>query len=565
GTWACTTNVNNAGNIHFVNIRTNNNQYNEVMYIAYNNGWKLENTATNATIDLVTYTSELIDETRPYYVKYNTSSSNFTIDDGTANANLKYLLYNTERTIQNTSISNTPSANSYYSSSTYIAATITSLYNHVDHRSNATWTMTSAGSGYSQVTARADLQLEYLNISANGYNSIDDNATQTQLNTSYASLIGNNKNVRVGRGTTPSSWTDTSATTFAYAQGGGDAAVGSTSSNNNAFKMVLESGRYSGIMASHIRNNYNSSSGYNYYGSVYLTMGSDYDRVKKNNDLLDVFYRIGSKNCGGVNGRSNYHDIAYLMNIKSGKIGMYYFDNNTDASRAYSGIYVGGLTVNASSSNDDISSRILIVEGGAVANINGGLRITESSGNNGVTTRTYIKGGTIQNIVGGAGVSTTYGDRYISVTGGNIAYSISGGSNGVAATDESQQSGRLGGDSYVHVGGNAHVGTSGSGTLYDVKYGSVLGAGNGNQSYTTSGRVNTSHVYISGDATIEGNVYGGGNFGPVLEDSNIQIDGATIKGNVYGGANKNGVGVVAINESTIYNVSFDDNKTPTNG
>ncbi len=564
GTWACTTNVYNASQIYFFTIRTDVSQYNETMYLTYNNGWMLQNYQYDTSLTFTTVSSELINETLPYYIRYSNSSSNFVLENNTNGASLRYLTFYTDRTSNNATPSNTQS-NGNYSSSTNVAATITSLYNHTDYRNDATWSLTSAGSGYAQIYARADLQLEYLRVSATGYNSINDNATQTAMNTSYSSLVGNSKNVRVGRGMTPTSWTNTSATIFAYVQGGTDGSVGSSSSHNNAFKMVIETGRYSGLMASHIRNNYSGTSNYNYYGTVNLTMGCDYDRVAKDDESLDVFYRMGSKNFPGVNGKSNYHDLAYLMTIKSGTIGMYYFNNNTDASRAYSGIYVGGLTVSASSTSDDISSRVLIVEGGQIANIDGGLRITESSGNNGVATRIYVKGGTIQNIVGGAGVSTTYGDRYISVTGGNIAYSISGGSNGVAATDESQQSGRLGGDSYVHVGGNAHVGTKGSGSLYEVNYGSVLGAGNGNQSYRTSGRVNTSHVYISGDAVIEGNVYGGGNFGPVQVDSNITIDGATIKGNVYGGANKNGVGTVSISESTIYNVVFDDNKTITNG
>ena len=566
GTWALSTNNYNADEIYFITNQTNTNQYNEVMYIAYNNGWKLENTATNATVDLTKYTSELINETKHYYLRYNGSA--FTLENNQTNADLKRLVFNTSRTINRTTTGNTDS-NTNYSSSTNIAATVTSLYNHIDYRNNATWTIKTSDnyttSNYLQVLARNDLQLEYLRIDATGYNVINDNSTQTNYSTSYASLVGNSKNVRVGRGLTPTSWTDTSATTFAYVQGGGNDTVGSSSNHNNAFQLTIESGRYSGLMLSHIYNNYSNTNYYDYHGTSYLTMGCDYDRVAEDDENLDLFYRMGSSNYAGVNGTGTAHDIAYLMRVKSGTIGMYYFNNNTDNSRAYSGIYVGGLTVNASSYNDDTSSRILIIEGGAIANINGGLRLTESGGNDGVATKIYMKGGTLQNIVGGAGVSTTYGDRYISVTGGNVAYSISGGSNGIAASDESQQSGRLGGDSYVHVGGNAHIGTKGSGTLYNVNYGSVLGAGNGNSNYRTSGRVNTSHVYISGDATIEGSVYGGGNFGPVLEDSNIQIDGATIKGSVYGGANQNGVGLVTINESTIYNVSYDDNKTPTNG
>ena len=71
------------------------------------------------------------------------------------------------------------------------------------------------------------------------------------------------------------------------------------------------------------------------------------------------------------------------------------------------------------------------MEGGNVANIVGGLKVTN---NTNVDTRIYVKGGTVKNIVGGAGYSTTYEDRIIQVTGGTILYSISGGSNGVYAT-----------------------------------------------------------------------------------------------------------------------------------
>ena len=564
GSLATTTSQYNSTQLYHVDLNENTVPGNQIdVYLNYNNGnWNVS-TSSGTPISFANYTRQVTVEPTNFYLRYNTTNNSFTFDNLTNGTGLYFATYVEDRQMASTSRDRNISNNSNYSSSYNVAVTITSMYDNTDYRNNAT--LIFEDSDYFRTIAQNDLQLEYLKIDAGGYQSIDDSSTTSDLRTSNASLVGNSYNVRIGRGMTPSSWDNTTSTTFAYVQGGSDSSVGSSGNNNNAYKLVIESGRYSGLMASHINNNYSNTNYYNYYGTVYLTMGCDYDRVKKTDNNLDVFYRIGSKNYYGVNGKSNYHDIAYLMTIKSGSIGMYYFNNNTNAARAYAGIYVGGLTVNATSQNDDISSRVLIVEGGSVANINGGLRITENSGNSNVSTRIYVKGGTVQNIVGGAGVSTTYGDRYISVTGGNVAYSISGGSNGIAATDESQQSGRLGGDSYVHVGGNAHIGTSGSGTLYDVNYGSVLGAGNGNQNYRTSGRVNTSHVYISGEAIIEGNVYGGGNFGPVLEDSNIKIDGGTINGNVYGGANRNGVGVVAINETTIYNVLFDDNKTPVNG
>ena len=562
GNFETTQSRNSALSVYIVNQQESVNQYTDTMYLSFDNDWKLETSNTNSSVSFTTYTSEQITDNIPFYINYD--SNNFSISANSNNSTLRFLNYTVSRNMVNTS-SGGRANNNYYSSGTNIPATVTSLYNHIDYRNNATWNLTSGS--YSQVIAYNDLQLEYLRVDAYGYQSIDDAETTTYYGGSYASFIGNGMNTRIGRGMTPSSWSDSDSSVFAYLQGASnDTTVGSTYNTNNAYRFVVESGRYSGLMALRINNNYSGNSYYNYYGQTYLTMGSDYDRATENNSLLDVYYRMGSSNYHGINGTGDYHDIAYLMTIKSGTIGMNYFDNNTNAARGYAGIYVGGLTVQESTNQtDDISSRVLIVEGGNIANINGGLRLTETRGNNGVTTRIYVKNGNVQNIVGGAGVSTTYGDRFISVTGGNIAYSISGGSNGVAATDESGQSGRLGGDSYVHVGGEAHIGTKGSGTLYEVSYGSVLGAGNGNEDFQTSGRVNTSHVYISGNAIIEGNVYGGGNFGPVLEDSNITIDGATIKGNVYGGANKNGVGTVAINESTIYNVSFDDNKELTNG
>lgn len=530
-----------------------------IMYLNFNNNtWSLSNTGSEITF--VSYERTRVD----YKLSYDTTNNRFVISNSNTGTGLYFATYIEHREMTGT-VRGSMGTNDSYTNTTNIAVTVTSMYDNTDYRNNATLTLTN--NTYFRTTAYNDLQLENLKVDSVGYSSINDTNTTANLRNTYSSFVGNAKNVRIGRGMTPSSWTDDDSVIFAFLQGCTyNSSVGSSTNSNNAFKFVVESGRYSGLMASRIYNSYNGGGNYyNYYGSTYLTIGSDYDRATENNNLLDFYYRIGSSNYNGINGKSDVNDIAYLMNIKSGTIGMYYFDNNFDDSRGYSGIYVGGLSVNANNNNNDISSRIVVVEGGNIANINGGLRITESSGNNGVKTKIYVKNGNIQNIVGGAGVSTTYGDRYISVTGGNIAYSISGGSNGVAASDNNQQSGRLGGDSYVHVGGEAHIGTKGSGTLYDVNYGSVLGAGNGNQNFPNSGRVNTSHVYISGKAVIEGNVFGGGNFGPVYEDSNVQIDGGTINGNVYGGSNRSGVGQATVDESTIYDVSFDDDVALTSG
>ena len=574
GTLSSTDNANNGRQLFNVSVNETtapNGQDN--MFLRFNNNaWSLS--TTSSTVRFVSYVQQTNSNDYHFNLRYDTGTSSFTFERSTTGTGLYFATYEENRTMTGTNRGNMANNNNYNNYS--IGATITSVYDNTDYRSNATWTLTNTS--YFRTLVYADLQLENLKISSTGYQSVSDANTSTDLRTTSSSLIGNAHNVRIGRGMTPDSWTNNDSVIFSFMQGAQNTTstgTNSSSDSNHNFKFVVESGRYSGMMASHLRNNYNSTTyAYNHYGTIYTVIGNDYDRATNNNNLLDFYYRIGSKNYSGVNGiYNNVHGLAYLMTVKSGNIGANYFSTavlveddptDNDDAYAYSGIYVGGLTVSASNTNDDISSRVLIVEGGVIANINGGLRLQQTTGNNGVATRIYIKNGTVANIVGGAGVSTTYGNRYISVTGGNVLYSISAGSNGIAASDNDSQSGRLGGDTYVHVGGEAHIGTGTRATVYGVNKGSVLGAGNGTQSWPQSGRVNTSHVFVSGAATIEGNVYGGGNYGPVAVDSHVTIDGGTINGSVYGGANKKGVGSVNITSGTIYNVSFTDDLTPTN-
>ena len=561
-------------NVSVNDVQVANGQ--QLMYLRFNNNaWSIS--TTSSTVNIVSYQRVDTNVDRNFYLRYDTTNNNFTFDMSTTGTGLYFATYEENRTMAGTNRGNMANNDDYNNYS--IGATITSVYGNTDYRSNATWTLTNTS--YFRTLVHADLQLENLKISSTGYQSVSDANTSTDLRSTSSSLIGNAHNVRIGRGMTPDSWTNNSSVIFSFMQGAQNTiSTGNNTANdsNHNFKFVVESGRYSGMMASHLRNNYNgTSNAYNHYGTIYTVIGNDYDRATNNNSLLDFYYRVGSKNYSGVNGKyNNPTGLAYLMTIKSGNIGANYFStavlveddpNDDDDAYAYSGVYVGGLTVSASNTNDDISSRVLIVEGGEIANIVGGLRLQQSTGNNGVATRIYIKNGTVANIVGGAGVSTTYGNRYISVTGGNVLYSVSGGSNGIAATNNDDQSGQLGGDTYVHVGGEAHIGTGTRTSVYDVQKGCVLGAGNGNDkpNIEASGQVKTSHVFISGDAIIEGNVFGGGNFGPVNVNSNVTIDGGTIKGNVYGGANKNGVGSVNITSSTVYNVNFTDDLSPTNG
>lgn len=425
--------------------------------------------------------------------------------------------------------------NSYYTSSTNVAFTLTGLYNQTDYRNNGVLDLTN--SSYNDFTLYNDFQLEYIDINASGYRS-DTNGTTA----GKPYLYGNGNNVRIGRGMYPITNTSTAASTFRTVYGGStNTSVGSTSNDDNAYKLVVETGKYSQIEGFHGEGNAN------YYGTVYLTLGCDVDRALNINDKLKNYNRCTVNRGNGINGRSDVEKPAFIINVKSGNYGNDFIaDNPTSTEIAYAGIYVGGHGVGASNSVRDISDRYFIMEGGNVANIVGGLKVTN---NTNVDTRIYVKGGTVKNIVGGAGYSTTYEDRIIQVTGGTILYSISGGSNGVYATGTGSDGRIENCDTLVYVGGTAQIGTeqtvADANGLYGVAAGCVLGAGNGNSRIENSGQVSNSHIIIDGNAHILNSVYGGGNYGIVGTPSGtsatakIDILGGIIDGNVYGGANQN--------------------------
>ncbi len=568
GAWSTTTNANQGTELYFTTRVTNSSYQNTNVYLSFdNNNWGLVDTlGDNTTITLKTVESNYVNNIVNYYVRYN---NRFEISDIDSNNQLNFATYTIDREIRTTNTGNI-GTNNYNTNNNNLAVTITSLYNHIDYRNNASIDLTDdVNNGYDFVSAYNDLQMEYLSIKADGFNAISNDTTTTNYSGTYAALEGNYHNVRIGRGMNTTSLTNNSASIFSFAYGGSDStSLGSSNNHNNEYRFVIETGRYSSVMGVRIANdgNYSNYNTVDYYGKMTFVLGNDYDRVSNVHNRLQIYYRAGSSNNYGIVGKTNSSNPAYLINVKSGNIGYDYFNNNPgDDNRAYSGLYVGGLTVNATNYTTDISPRVLVMEGGYISNIVGGLRLYENYQNT-VPTKIYVKGGTISNIVGGAGVSTTYGNRYISVTGGSIEYSVSGGSNGVFATDSTgQQSGKLQGNSYVHIGGNASIGTNNSGELYGVRYGSVLGAGNGNSDVPNSGQVLKTNVYISGDAKIYGSVYGGGNYGNVTDDVHLDISGGTIYGSVYGGANKNGIGSVTIQEGMGETVSYVNHENITSG
>ena len=522
-------------------------------YLAYSNGltlqsrsftWNYNNRMFSCDVRVMFWTTT-------YYLRYNNGTWTTTTNSSQATS-FYFLTYTAENEREGdaTITKGNLGSNSYNTSSTNVAVTVTSLYGHTDYRNQATMDLTK--NSYQDILAYADLQLEYISIKATGYKTACSGGTS--IDSDYPRFYGRANNFRIGRGLNLVD-TSTDAAAAGAISGGFDSGttIGSNSSSgsNNAYKLVVESGKYCTSLG---WNQYGVTS--HYYGTVYFTLGSDIDRATGNNDDLSVYYRTTINAGGGRNGKYNIRDKSCLINVKSGKFGVDGFeDGNGDIYT--SGIYIGGYGTSTGNNTRDLSDRYMIVEGGLIANINCGLKI--DSGLTSVLTKLYVKGGEMYNIVGGAGKSTTYGSRIIQITGGKVRYSVSGGSNGFSGEDGEGQITDC--DTLVYVGGNAQIGdetlvgyitdsdtsNDNNGKLYLVEAGCVLGAGNGNNPNYTLGQVDNSHIIIADNAHILNSVYGGGNYGVVgarsATSAKAQIDiiGGTVDRSVYGGSNNSNI------------------------
>lgn len=403
---------------------------------------------------------------------------------------------------------------------TEIPYTVTSLYDGIDYRINQNATITLNKS----IRLTNDLQLEYLNV-IGSQNYID---TRTKLDDGMKYINGNSYNLRIGRGMIPLNC-DRETSTFGQIQCGGQ--------DNKEFKTVVESGRYSNIYVDRAAEN-----NVNFSMNGTLILGTDIDReLQDGNSNLQIYSYITSRRNISKNTALDTNKPIYDIYIKSGTVGIDCFESHPDA--AYSGIYLSGNS-GESATDYDVGERRLTIEGGKIANIIGGLK-TYSNDKNATTTCIYVKGNnaSIQNIIGGCVKIKTSSDRIIQVTGGTVEYSIFSGSNGRESTQG--DIGSLDGNTLVYVGGDAKIGgnnrlimngTDGGDSLYGLQYGCILGAGNGNSSVDTAGVVNSSHIIIAGEAIIENNVYGGGNFAGVSGNTQIDMYGGTVEGTVHGGS-----------------------------
>ena len=422
--------------------------------------------------------------------------------------------------------------------------TLTSINNGSDYRNNATYSIRSA-----YISAGADLRIENLSLTAERSFANND-PTGSSNQSSY--IYGNWYNLKIGKGIRQVDGDITAYSVIA----GSNSSTGSSGSPVQ-YRTVVESGFYDTLIAtnggvSDYSDSWWGSSGARIYVTGKVIYGSDYDRVKSDNDSLQVYYCASGSWGGSVYGANTTNSIAIYTNIKSGKFGTSKYDYST-------GVYVGGR-----GGGTHYSAREATIEGGWIYNLIGG-PLTDSSRSTLNDTYINVKGGSIDMIVGGAGASATYGNRIINLNGGIVNYAVFGGSNGYTGSDSGSYQGTLDGSTFVYVGGSAVVGddtlVSNGSTMFGAEAGSVFGIGNGNSNSSKIGTANNSNILINGDATIKRNVYAGGNYGSVgisssssTTTSNIKVLSGKVEGSLYAGGNNNGSGSSSV--ESLINISI---------
>lgn len=260
--------------------------------------------------------------------------------------------------------------------------------------------------------------------------------------------------------------------------------------------------------------------------NVKVILGCDYDRATDTNTNLYINNDAAMGSYCAFSTPANHHTLD--ATIKSGTIGA------TSSSLGDGGDHFVYLGVSRSYSNTGL--RHLKIEGGQIGHIAGGI----DDGSNSETS-VYIRmtGGHILGCMYGSGAfAAAIGTRKYVITGGNIQGWVAGGCNGIGDSE----GGTMDGDTYLYIGGIGKVGYDASGvsapsSVNDVTGGTVFAAGRGN-STNGSGRVNNSTLVLADEAKVLNNAYGGGNLGFTQNTANVWILGnCTVGGKVFGGSN----------------------------
>ena len=356
----------------------------------------------------------------------------------------------------------------------------------------------------------------------------------------------NNHSVTVGRGMT----TTSQCASYVTGVTAGASRYGAKTYNNNLnYHLKLESGTFTnvsfiaGIDGNQAYVNCNGTS-----NQVKGTLGNDYDRAKGDNTKLTITEQLflGYR---PTYASGNQNNANFTCWVKSGNMGSSInvtnttFNYNDKPNGGYYGDASQTFYVSIGAAQTYVGKRKLYVEGGILAGIAGGI-----DQNNNATDETFfirMTGGTVRGVVYGSGAfAAASGIRRFVITGGTINGWVAAGCNG---TDPNQSGGTLPSDTYVYIGGTAHIGNATDLTLNTSSDGNVFGAGSGNAAQATTGRVNNSNVVIADKSYIKNNVFGGGNFGYSNATATLYVTGGEVNGSVFGGSNQKQGNTVSVN------------------
>ena len=305
------------------------------------------------------------------------------------------------------------------------------------------------------------------------------------------------------------------------------------------YTLRIESGRMNYL--AFVKGTYNDDYGYSGWGggrnadqftnstsnNIRVVLGSDYDRANDVNTNLYVNNDAAMGSYCSFSTPANHHTLH--ATIKSGSFGPTNINDLGTGGEDF--VYLG---VSRSYSNTGL--RQLYIEGGQISHLAGGI-----DGGNSTDTAIYVRmsGGHILGCMYGSGAfAAAAGIRKYVITGGNIQGWVAGGCNGVGESE----GGTMDGETFLYIGGDAKIGYNASGTsdptsINDVVGGTVFAAGRGN-STSGSGRVNYSNLVLADVAKVLNNAYGGGNLGFTQYTANVWLFGnCTIGGKVFGGSN----------------------------
>lgn len=381
--------------------------------------------------------------------------------------------------------------------------------------------------------------------------SVDTKIEYYKINGNSTTITCNNHNLIIGRGVSP-----TNTYVANLIQGMPDITGNVTA--NLTYKIRIESGTfhyfsfingyYDDAGTEHYAQYYNN---YGYSGTGHLikiVWGNDYDRAGEDNEKLNLVGPVTMGHRSRFTNTANRTRKTVDVTIKSGKMVSGLGDNMSNADVQHS------LYLSSSGNQTNVGERSLTIEGGELANIAGGIdafnqynytstaQYTEADtrwtnwGRRGLTLR--MKGGVVKGaIYGGAAMSPASGDRRMIFTGGTVKGWIGSGCNGTQ-----DQGGKTFGESFVYVGGTTQVGGANS-NINGSEPGTVFGAGKGYAGGSgTSGEMSYgTNLAIADECEIQNNIFGGGNYGYALLNTNLYILGGVGKKNAFGGSNlKNG-------------------------